>query len=99
MGRRRYRIRDLRELCARARLDVTFASYFTSFGAAAVLGARAIRRVLGPGHGVEADLRPIGRRANAVLHRAALVEAAAIARGCPMPFGLTLVCVARKDAR
>jgi SAM-dependent methyltransferase len=100
MGSRRYRLAEFRRLCRSAGLEVVLGSYFTSFGAVVLLAtktaaklvplARARQRV------ADIDLKPLNPIVNEVLYRTALVEARAVARGLPMPFGTTLVCLARK---
>jgi SAM-dependent methyltransferase len=99
MGRRRYRLADCRRFCRAAGLEVVAASYFTSFGAALFFAARAATTALAPLRrttAVDPDLRPLRPAVNEALYRAALIEAGAVARGMRIPFGTTLVCVARR---
>ncbi len=100
MTRKRYRRSELIDLCRRAKLEVLLASYFTSFGFPLLLGLKAIRLIralwsraqLGP----EPDMLPLSPIVNETLHALAMIEATLIARSIPMPFGTTLLCLARR---
>lgn len=98
MGRRRYRVPEFVAMCAAAKLEVRFASYFTSFGAAVVPPMKMLDRLGGSG-GAQLDMQPLHPLLNRLLLAAARVEAAAIDRGLRMPFGLTLACIAVRPAR
>jgi SAM-dependent methyltransferase len=102
MGRRRYRLPEFRGLCQSAGLDVVLASYFTSFGAALLLAMKTAGALTAPfrrgGPTTNPDMKPINPFVNEVLYRAALVEAYAIVRRLPVPFGTTLICLVCKRA-
>ena len=100
MTRRRYRRQEFASLCRGAGLDVLFTSYFTSFGfflvcALKLFGtiARLWRRTA---MSVTGDLKPLAPIVNKVLYAVALLEARVVGMGISLPFGTTLVCVARK---
>jgi SAM-dependent methyltransferase len=99
MGRRRYRRRDIIRLCRDAGLEPMFSSYFTSFGLPLLLAAHLLRRIL-PSRQTEKtpsmDMKPLHPTVNMALRAAAGAEAIAIGRGFAMPFGITLLCVARR---
>jgi SAM-dependent methyltransferase len=100
MARRRYRRRDMAAMCRSAALDLVFAGYFTSFGFPILLGLKLAQR-LAPDRrpkakALAADMRRLPSPANGALHMLAALEVGLIARGVAMPFGTTLVCVARK---
>ena len=99
MTRHRFRIPEFTAMCARAKLRVSFASYFTSFGAQIVLLMKALdgRSTRSADDHVQADLKPLNPVVNELLHVVASAEAIAVARGWRLPFGLTLACVARKQ--
>jgi SAM-dependent methyltransferase len=103
MTRRRYRSREFAGLCRAAGLDVLFVSYFTSFGFPPILAMNIfnrLRRRRGKQKetdDVTFDLRPLGRIANECMFGIAKAEAEGVARGVRMPFGTTLVCLARKN--
>lgn len=99
MTRRRYRHRQMQAFCRSAGLEPVLASYFTSFGAPLLLLVKAVNRLMGRGRhraGFAPDMRPINSRVNQFMLRLALAEAGLVACGVSMPFGTTLVCVARK---
>lgn len=98
MTRRRFRIPEFAAMCASAQLRVSFASYFTSFGAPIVLLMKAVQggSTRAAAAHVQADLKPLNPVLNELLHTLASAEALAIVRGWRLPFGLTLACVARK---
>jgi SAM-dependent methyltransferase len=100
MGRRRYRLDEIATLCRVARLDVIFGSYFTSFGFPMLLAAKLANRVFKPNRrpvdDQAADMKALPPIANEALYQAACLEGRLIAAGLRMPFGVTLVCLARK---
>jgi SAM-dependent methyltransferase len=98
MAARRYRLGPFVDLLRSAELEVVFSNYFTSFGAPIILGLKAIKAVAAkPAAAVDAaDMRPMPSLLNAALYTAARIEAGLIKTGFPMPFGTTLVCVARR---
>jgi ubiquinone/menaquinone biosynthesis C-methylase UbiE len=100
MAQRRYRRRDMAAMCRSAALDPLFAGYFTSFGFPILLGLKLAQRLV-PYHrretkALSADMRSLPPAANGALHILAALEAGLIALGVAVPFGTTLVCVARK---
>lgn len=100
MGRRRYRLREIAALCRTARLDVVFGSYFTSFGFPILLALKLAKRVRRPkrveGTAQAADMNALPPLVNAAMYQAARLEARLITAGVRMPFGVTLVCLARR---
>lgn len=100
MGRKRYRMAEMTEFCQSAGLNVLHESYFTSFGFPALLAIgvqhRLTRRARGLQERAAADMRPLPGFANAALYLAARIEVGLIAAGIAVPFGTTLVCLARK---
>lgn len=100
MGRRRYRIADIVELCERAGLRVVQTSYFTSFGFPLLLAAKLMRRLKPATQRrpakLSADMKPINPIVNNLLLRLSILEARAIAARLPVPFGTTLLCLAHK---
>ncbi len=100
MGRRRYRITDVARMCECAGLRIEHASYFTSFGFPLLLAMKFIRRLRRPVQsdraGQSADMESLGSTINGLLLCAAGLESRAIAARFRMPFGTTLVCLARK---
>ena len=101
MTRRRYRRREFAAMCRAAGLEVSFTSYFTSFGFL-IVGAMKMLGAVGRLWGREApaiagDLKPLSPFVNGTLYTAARLEGQVVGAGIPMPFGTTLVCVARKS--
>jgi SAM-dependent methyltransferase len=100
MATRRYRCSGFASLCRAAGFDVRFATYFASFGFPILLLLKAASRLRALGRGAikapAADMKPLNHVVNGLLYRVAALEAWAIGRGAHMPFGTTLVCVARK---
>jgi SAM-dependent methyltransferase len=97
MTRRRYHQSDFRIWLQSAGFETMFSSYFTSFGLPILLAAKYVKRGKtkdDPG----LDMKPIPWFLNALLGIAASVEAWALSRGARMPFGTTLVRVARRHA-
>jgi SAM-dependent methyltransferase len=101
MAQRRYRKREIAQLCRSGGFNVQFISYFTSFGFLLLLGWKLISK-LKPGKrdmkGTAPDMNPIHPFTNTVLRALATLESNVIVVGVPMPFGTTVVCVARKPA-
>lgn len=99
MGRKRYRLAEMANLCRAAGLQVLRSSYFTSFGFPLLLGLKALHRAArrqSERREPAADMRPLPPAANAVLYLAASLEAGLVAAGVPMPCGTTLLCLARR---
>jgi len=98
MTRRRYRLRAFADLLQAADLEVLFSNYFTSFGAPLILASKAIKLLAaksGPGGDVP-ELHAEHRVRDAVLYRLARIEAGLVGASIRMPFGTTLICVARR---
>lgn len=103
MGHRRYRRADFVRLCEAAGLQVRQTGYFSSFGFPALLAMKFLRRIRpaktepqGAKPDAGADMKPLNPVVNEWLQRFATLEARAIAAGLTVPFGTTLLCVARK---
>jgi len=98
MAARRYRLRSFVDLLRAAEYEVVFSNYFTSFGAPIILGMKAIKALAKkPAPAAEvADMRPVHPLLNGALYGAARIEARLVKAGVPMPFGTTLICVARR---
>jgi len=102
MAARRYRLRPFVELLRAAGFDVLFANYFTSFGAPIILAMKAFKALVRKPPRVDRppDIRPLPRLGNAALYGFARIEAALVRGSLPMPFGTTIICVARpRDAQ
>lgn len=97
MAARRYRIRPFVELLQAAGFDVLFANYFTSFGAPIILGIKMLKAVMGKSAaaGAAPDIRPLNPLLNAAFYGLARTEASLVKTAIPMPFGTTIICVAR----
>jgi ubiquinone/menaquinone biosynthesis C-methylase UbiE len=98
MAARRYRLKPFLELLRAAEFDVVFSNYFTSFGAPIILGMKAIKALAAkPAPAADAaDMRPMNPLLNAAFYGAARIEAKLVEAAVPMPFGTTLICVARR---
>ena len=97
MAARRYRLRPFVELLRAADFDVLFANYFTSFGPPLILAMKAFKALAPKSPRVDhpADVRPLPPLLNATLYGFARIEAALVRSSVPMPFGTTIICVAR----
>lgn len=100
MAHRRYHRRDVAAMCRQAGVAVKYTSYFTSFGFPLLLGMKMLRRFTRAPTKSNADLapdmKPLHPVINEIMRFAAAIEGRLIASGIPMPFGTTLICVARK---
>jgi SAM-dependent methyltransferase len=100
MGRRRYNLADIEALCRRTHLDLLLDSYFTSFGVPALLAIKLLSRLFRRKRSVvnnnAADMKPLSTLPNAALFRLARLEGRLVVAGVRMPFGVTLVCLARR---
>jgi SAM-dependent methyltransferase len=101
MATRRYRCAGFASLCRAAGFDVRFATYFASFGFPILLLLKGLSRLTAPRRRggdktPAADMRPLNGLVNGLIYGVAALEAWALGRGARMPFGTTLVCVARK---
>jgi SAM-dependent methyltransferase len=100
MAVRRYRRSALSAICQAAGAQVLFSSYFTSFGFPLLLGRNAVYRLASeagaPNDRAALDMKQLSRPLNETLFRLAVFEGDLISRGIRMPFGTTVICVARK---
>jgi SAM-dependent methyltransferase len=98
MAARRYRLKPFIELLRAADFEMLYANYFTSFGAPIILGLKAMKGVTGKTAvaGDAPDMRPMNPLLNAVFYGLARVEANLVKASLPMPFGTTIICVARR---
>lgn len=97
MAARRYRLKPFVELLRAADFDVPFANYFTSFGPPLILAMKALKALAPKPRGADRplDMKPLPALLNAALYRLARIDAALVRASVPMPFGTTIVCVAR----
>jgi SAM-dependent methyltransferase len=97
MAARRYRLKPFVELLRAADFDVLFANYFTSFGAPIIFAMKAFKALAPKTHAVDRppDIRPLPPLCNAALYGLARVEAGFVRASVPVPFGTTIICVAR----
>jgi len=104
MVKRRYRLGQFADMMRSAGLDVLLSSYFTSVGAPIILAMKAMKAAASkkPDTGDVSetgdvpDLRPMHPWLNAAAYGAARVEASLIKARIPIPFGTTIICVARR---
>jgi SAM-dependent methyltransferase len=100
MGLRRYRVADIAGFCRTAGFQVEFASYFTAFGFPLLLAAKLfsdLRRRWGtPVAGQASDMKPLPKPINEMAYQLARLEGGLIAAGASIPFGVTLLCLARR---
>ncbi len=98
MAARRYRLRPFVDLLREAEFDVLFSNYFTSFGAPIILGMNAIKALAAKTAPAAdaADMRPMNPLLNAAFYAAARIEAELVKASVPIPFGTTLICLARR---
>lgn len=95
MGVRRYRRSAIVDMCRSAGFHVRSASYITSFGFPLLLAAKLLHHRSADGE--EADMKPLPSLINSGFYAMAKLEAALITSGIPMPFGTTVMCIARRD--
>jgi ubiquinone/menaquinone biosynthesis C-methylase UbiE len=98
MAARRYRLGPFIDLLRAAEFEVVFSNYFTSFGAPIILGMKAVKALAAKSGGAAgpADMRPMNPLLNAAFYAAARIEGELVKAAVPMPFGTTLICVARR---
>lgn len=97
MTRRRYRNADFDSWLRVAHFKTLFGSYFTSFGVPILLGAKLLKRgKRGTAQPEGIDMQPVPELLNKALLAAGKAEAWALKHGMRMPFGTTLVRVARR---
>ncbi|HZQ01773.1 MAG TPA: class I SAM-dependent methyltransferase [Gemmataceae bacterium] len=94
MTRRRYVEREFDDLFAQAGLRPLFGSYFTSFGYPLLLAVKKFGQPHAQQEGV--DTRRLSPLTNSALLAAATIESVAIRCGLRMPFGTTLMKIARR---
>jgi SAM-dependent methyltransferase len=97
MAARRYRLQPFVELLRAAGFDVLFANYFTSFGPPLILAMKALKALAPKPRRADQppDMRPLPPLFNAALYGLARIDAALVRASVPMPFGTTIICVAR----
>lgn len=99
MTKQRYRLQPFVDLLRKADFEVVFSNYFTSFGVPIILGLNAMK-ALGKKTAVAADaadIRQMNPLVNAAFYAASRIEAKLLKAAVPMPFGTTLICVARRS--
>lgn len=97
MVKRRYRLRQFVEMLQSASLDVVLSSYFTGVGAPIILAMKAMRGgARTPVTNDVPDLRPLHPWLNAAAYGVARLEASLIKAHVPIPFGTTIICVAKR---
>lgn len=101
MAARRYRLKRFVELLRTADFDVLFANYFTSFGAPIIFAMKALKALSRKSSSIDQppDIRPLPALLNAALYGLAQSEAALVRASVPMPFGTTIICVARPGGK
>jgi SAM-dependent methyltransferase len=92
--RHRYRKQELEQVLIPAGFALEFVSYLNCFLFPVAILRRGVDRLLRPGR-QGSEVEPVAPWLNAVLYRILTWEAAWI-RSRPLPFGLSLVAVARK---
>jgi SAM-dependent methyltransferase len=100
MGRRRYRLDDIAALCTTVGLDTVFGSYFTSFGFPILMILKMANHLLklrrNAATGEVAEMKMLPPAANEVLYQLACLESRLIVAGLRVPFGVTLLWLARR---
>jgi SAM-dependent methyltransferase len=97
MTRRRYRLRAFVDLLQAADFEIVFSNYFTSFGVPLIFATKAVKLLTSrssAGSDVQ-ELRDKHAVRDAAFYRLARMEAGLVKASIPMPFGTTLICVAR----
>ena len=94
---RRYTRGQLAQRVQEAGFQVVKVSYFNTLLFPVIWGVRAARNVLGKRRPASSDLDLPSGGLNGVLARVFSLESGVIARGS-LPFGVSLLCVARKEA-
>jgi SAM-dependent methyltransferase len=97
MTRRRYHLDDFKTWLIDAGFQPLFGSYFTSFGFPLLIAAKALRGRSNPENKqTSPDMKPMLSPINSAFLGAASLENFALTRGVSIPFGTTLVWVARR---
>jgi SAM-dependent methyltransferase len=100
MGRRRYRLQDISALCQAANLKIEFDTYFTSFGFPMLLAAKLASGLRRPTRQATikqaVDMKSMPVVVNETIYQLARLESRLIISGLRMPFGVTLLCLARR---
>lgn len=92
---RRYTGSELKQRVEAADFEVARVSYFNTFLFPVIWGVRTLKNLMGRRASASSDLILPGRALNGLLTWFFSLEAGLIARG-QLPFGVSLVCVARK---
>ena len=95
-GRRRYTRGELVARIRAAGFTPVFASYTYCLVFPAIVAFRWVRRLRGPGTGEGSDVFPLPRPLTAVLLAVQALERGLL-RWMPLPFGSSVLCVARKS--
>jgi SAM-dependent methyltransferase len=96
MARRRYLMSDFDELFHQTGFESLFGGYFTSFGYPLLRAAMKIAGERKTEPSPEVDMRPLPSLVNWALLAAATLENLAICANIRMPFGTTLIRIARR---
>jgi SAM-dependent methyltransferase len=101
MAARRYRLEPFVASLRAADFDVLFANYFTCFGAPIILAMKALKALTPKSRTTDqpSDMRLLPAPLNEALYGLARIEAALVRASVPMPFGTTIICVARPRGR
>jgi hypothetical protein len=92
-GRERYTRRSMRALVEGAGFEVQQLTYANCLLFPLVLALRALERARGAEESSVGTRLPPG---NALMYGALRLEAALLGRGVPLPFGSSLLCLARR---
>lgn len=95
---RRYTRSELKHRVEEAGFEVARLSYFNTLLFPVIWGVRAVKNLMGKRASASSDLDSPGRVVNGLLTRVFSLESHLIASG-PLPFGVSLLCVARKGRR
>jgi SAM-dependent methyltransferase len=98
MAARRYRMRPFVRMVEAAGFAMELSTYFTSFGVPIILAMKAMKMLRWE---TGSDRRPVdlrmrSRLLNDILFAAARLEAGLIKLSVPIPFGTTILCLARR---
>lgn len=98
MAKCRYRLKPFAALLRESGFEVLFASYFTSFGAPIILAMKAMKALTRrrAASTDAADVSPMHPLLDTTFYRLARIEARLLKTALRMPFGTTIICVARR---
>ena len=98
MVKRRYRLKQFAKLLRSADFDVMLSNYITSFGVPIILGMKAMKALASKNSEITdvPDLRPMNPLVNTTFYGLSRVEALFVRAAIPIPFGTTIICVARR---